>query len=41
MPVLLSSEQKVLEHVAKTDGGIGYVSSEIVNDTVKVLSINK
>ncbi len=41
MPKLLNSEQEILEHVAKTGGGIGYVSSDFINDTVKVISISR
>lgn len=39
MPVLLNTEQEILDHVEHTTGGIGYISSDFVNDRVKIISI--
>jgi len=36
-PIMVNSEQEMLEKVARTKGGIGYVLPENINSSVKVL----
>jgi hypothetical protein len=38
-PAAMESEEKLLEMVASTEGGIGFVSEEKVGDKVKVLLV--
>lgn len=37
-PEVLETEEQLIEYVAKTDGAIGYVSSNVNTDTVRVIS---
>jgi len=39
-PILVSSVEDMMEQVARTPGAIGYIQSEIVNENIKILSIN-
>lgn len=41
MPLLLNSEDEVLEHVSKNETGLGYTSSEYINEHVKIISISR
>ncbi len=41
MPKAFKSEKKLLDYVAKTDGAIGYISSENKNNQVNIITISE
>ena len=39
IPICFETENELLDYVAKTDGAIGYISPELLNETVKKIPI--